>query len=337
MIVFFGTYLSKSKGTKGPSEFIANAIQNDQEVFLVSTATHPIIRLYQSLIVAMFRKMEMAILDVYSSRVLYQTVILAAILRIRNIKYISVLHGGGLVDSFPKQRKIITFLLQGSAKILTPSKMLQSFFKAQNFNTDYLPNPIQHQLFPYKQRIELNQSPKLLWIRAFSETYQPTLAIEALYYLHQQHVKATLTMIGPDLGLMQQTKELSKKLGLTAYITFAGQVPHNKLYAYMHESDLLLNTTRYESFGLAVAEAASTGLPCVSTMVGELPNIWTDNETIFFVEATPIGFGNRIKEICSNRELYLTTSLNCYQNALLFAPSNIIASWETLITKLKLN
>ncbi|MCU0441479.1 MAG: glycosyltransferase [Bacteroidia bacterium] len=337
MIVFFGTYLSKFNGTKGPSEFIASELGNADYVRLVSKSKQPLIRLYQSLVVALFQKMELAVLDVYSTRVIYQTAIVAAILKIRKIKYVSVLHGGGLIQAFPNRRKIITYLLQQSAQVVTPSKMLQSFFKAQKFNIDYLPNPIQHRLFPYKQRDFISNSPKLLWVRAFGEIYQPTIAIEALHHLHQQQMNATLTMVGPDLGLMAKMRILVEQLGLTKFVSFVGQCPQDQLYTYMHQSDLLLNTTKYESFGLAVAEAAATGLPCISTKVGELPNIWIDNVSIFFVEATPVAFSKKIIEICSNNQMYLKTTSNCYQNSQLFASSSIIANWKNITTTLKHN
>lgn len=92
-----------------------------------------------------------------------------------------------------------------------------------------------------------------------------SLALESFANLRKSGVNAVLVMAGEG-SEKEKLQNLSKKLGIADHIKFLGfQKDLSDLYI---SSDVLLATSLYEGFGMAVLEAAYFGLPIVSTDVG---------------------------------------------------------------------
>ena len=121
-------------------------------------------------------------------------------------------------------------------------------------------------------------------MRAFHDIYHPKLAIETVANLKLRHPDVHLTMIGPDQGTLPACRDRIRELGLEDHISILGYLPNTELNQYYSSHAVYLNTTRYESFGVALIEAGSCGIPCVSTSVGEIPYIWQDGVNILLAE-----------------------------------------------------
>src|SRR5690606_28294620 len=144
----------------------------------------------------------------------------------------------------------------------------------------YLPNTIDLTRFPYA-KIEIGvHSPRLLWVRAFADIYNPVLASRVLKTVLQYFPNALLTMIGPDKGVLSEVKSVVRDLGISSHVNFLLPIYNSLLYKYFHTHHVYLNTTGYESFGVAVLEAACCGLPVDSFDVGEIPYLWQNEESI---------------------------------------------------------
>lgn len=79
------------------------------------------------------------------------------------------------------------------------------------------------------------------------------------------HVKLVIAGSGP---LQDCLRERVDDLGLQAEVFFTGGLEHRQLLALMQCAQLLLAPSRYEGFGLVVAEAMAVGLPVATTAVG---------------------------------------------------------------------
>jgi len=138
-------------------------------------------------------------------------------------------------------------------------------------------------------------------------------------------------MIGPDKGLLEDTEELVKKLGIADKIVMKGRVPNEALYKYYQSHSVYLNTTAYESFGVAVLEAAACGIPVVSTRVGEIPYIWKEGEEMFMCEAEAVQMAEKVVEIFESSELANKFSLNAQKKAESFEWAVIKLKWINLL------
>jgi glycosyltransferase involved in cell wall biosynthesis len=61
--------------------------------------------------------------------------------------------------------------------------------------------------------------------------------------------------------------------GLDNRVAFAGEVGGDHIDAYYDAADVLVMPTRYEGYGMAVAEALARGLPVVSTATGAIGDL----------------------------------------------------------------
>jgi glycosyltransferase involved in cell wall biosynthesis len=138
-------------------------------------------------------------------------------------------------------------------------------------------------------------------------------------------------MVGPDNGVLNETLEIIDLLGLNSSVKIVGSVPNSELFNYYQTHGIYLNTTSYESFGVALIEAASCGIPIVSTNVGEIPYIWKDNYDILLSSFDSILFASRVKDILKDKELSEKLSFNARSLVQRFNWGNVNGQWEKLL------
>ncbi len=117
--------------------------------------------------------------------------------------------------------------------------------------------------------VKHSQHPKfktaLLWVGRFEKEKNPILALRALAYARGKGYDAGLTFVGSG-RLEKILKKQTHKLDLDEYVEFVGWV--QDLASYYANADILLVTSEYEGYGMALVEALSAGVPVLSTGVG---------------------------------------------------------------------
>ena len=68
-----------------------------------------------------------------------------------------------------------------------------------------------------------------------------------------------------------EAEERARALGVADAVDFAGSLPFPELVARYRSADLLVHPSRYEGFGLQIAEAMAAGLPVVCSDGGAVP------------------------------------------------------------------
>ena len=98
------------------------------------------------------------------------------------------------------------------------------------------------------------------------------------------------------------TSQLPPELGKN--VKFVGAVPHSEVVNYYHRSDLLVNPSFTEAFGMSLVEAMACKVPVVATLTGGMIEIIEGNQGGLLVE---VGDVNRmvdaISEIIENDKL----------------------------------
>lgn len=328
-IVFVGSHLSAQRGTKGISEKIAGLLSEEYYITLVSRYKNLVLRLLDIIWTLLIKRFDIVHIDVFSNKGFIYADIASVIAKMKKEPLVMTLHGGMLTEKYECEPQRVSTVLNRADVLQSPSLFLIEFFKKQGIEVEYMPNFIDIAHFPYgRNEVKPNS---LLWVRAFSPEYRPILAVETLHKLLQSYPDATLTMIGPDKGLQEQTKKLAQKLGIDNQVTFIGRVSNEKLYQYYQSHTVYLNTTAYESFGVAVLEAAACGIPIVSTKVGEIPYIWHEDEEILMSEAYADVMAERVIKIFSSSEVAEKLSKNAHEKAESFDWKHIKNKWINLI------
>lgn len=267
---------------------------------------------YDTIFVQMF-SLRAFILEQFTS-------LIAVVLKKR---FLPIIRGGAFAEFYNQDPKKVDRVLKRASVILTPSKFIQEFLVSKGYIVKYIPNFINTDLFPYKYEIRQN-SYKLLWVRAFNDIYNPELAIKAIEGIKQVFPNVKLTMIGPDQGTLERYRLMISSLGLEENIDIIGVVSNLELNTYYSNHDVYLNTTNYESFGVALIEAACSGIPIVSTDVGEIPYLWSHNHNILLSEkGNQEDFKNNILKLLNDEVLRLQLSKNAREFASSFDFNNM--------------
>ncbi len=96
-------------------------------------------------------------------------------------------------------------------------------------------------------------------LRAFSKVSQVNAGVD----LH-------LVGKGPEQTSIER---LAASLNISESVLFHGHIPHQKLPVIYREADIYVQSSRFESQGMAVLEAAACGTPPAGTATGILPDI----------------------------------------------------------------
>lgn len=331
-VLFIGNFLSRQRGTIGPMEGVISRLSNHIVVKKASVYDNKILKLADMLLKSLLYHYDIIHIDTYSTSALRFAYLCASIGKFRNKKVILNLRGGGLYRLYENsQKKIIKNLFSKATDIISPSMYLQDTFGREGFTVQYLPNTVDNTYFPY-HTVPIDNH-KLLWVRAFNATYQPWLAVKTLFEVRKKYPDATLTMIGPDKGLLTQTRELIEQLGLDESVEITGKVPNTELWQYYTTHNVYLNTTDTESFGVAVMEAASCGIPIVTTSVGELPYLWQNNENALLAESfDEKDFANNVIRLFEDKVLVEKLKTNARAKAEIFSWENVKDKWINLLS-----
>lgn len=332
-ILFVGNYLSLTHGSKAVSESIAEGLSNDQiSIMLTSRIENKYARFIQILYASVFYDYSIIHIDVFSGNSFLFARIAATVGKLRSKKIILTLHGGALYEYYTGREKLFGNLFR-DAYVQSPSMFLRDFFADRQLNVTYCPNPVFLSKFRFgRTHVKKNS---LLWVRAFSKEYNPHVPVMVLEKVLIDFSDATLTMIGPDRGLMNEVKDLIQKRGLEEKVSILGAVQNDQLSQYYQTHAVYLNTTSYESFGMGLLEAASCGIPMVSFNVGEIPRIWTDEKDILLCKPGDVEkMAAQTHRILINDSLGTKLSRGGRETSATFSWDIIKERWELLISRM---
>lgn len=278
-ILYIGNALSSKNATQTTIKNLTRLfIDEGFTVQVASSVKNKLFRLLHMLWTTLVssRKTDVVLIDTYSTTNFWYAVCVGGLCQILQKPYIPILHGGNLPHRIKNSPKISKFLFNRAKVNVAPSHYLLSIFQAAGFtNLAYIPNTIEIARYPYKERTVLQ--PKLLWVRSFSEIYNPLMALQALRELLKQYPKATLTMVGPKKDQSyEQCLAFAKAQQLP--VTFTGLLPKEKWISLAALHDIFISTTDFDNTPVSVIEAMALGLPVVSTNVGGMPFLIEDHK-----------------------------------------------------------
>lgn len=93
-------------------------------------------------------------------------------------------------------------------------------------------------------------------------------------------------IIGGDGPKMKILKEMRDKYNISDKVELLGSLPHSEVRNVLCRGHIFLNPSLTEAFCIAILEAASCGLLCVSTNVGGIPEVLPP-EMIYLAPARP--------------------------------------------------
>lgn len=99
-------------------------------------------------------------------------------------------------------------------------------------------------------------------------------------------------------------------------VTFHGQVDYNKIHKFYADSDVYINPSYYESFGMSNIESMACGTPVVTSRVGAVPEVVEHDRTGILVEpGDPAALADGIIKILDDSRLRKSITEAAYEKA----------------------
>ena len=190
-----------------------------------------------------------------------------------------------------------------------------------------IPNGVDEILF---KRIKNNKFKKennikgkiVLFFGRFNPTKGPDKLVEAFKGILKERKDITLVMIGPDEGIKEKVKEMSK-----AYhkIIIKDPIRDKKKVAEMYQAaDVYVLPSYREGLPLTLFEAMASELPIIASPVNGVPFEMKEPDNGYFVSYGDIkGLKYNILEILDNKEISKKMSLNNKEKAKDYTWNNI--------------
>ena len=332
-ILYIGNHLSAKGKTETTIETLSKSLKLEGfRVIVSSSKNNKLFRLFDMLfaIVKYSKKADYVLIDTYSTSNFYYAFLCSQLCRVFDLKYIPILHGGNLPNRLKNSNQLSNAIFKNAHINVAPSAYIQSEFKKQGItNVVCIPNAIPIEKYPFKQRTF--NTVNLLWVRSFSEIYNPLLAIKILKGLLDDGIKSTLCMVGPDNdGSLKKAKKYAEELGVE--VTFTGKLLKNEWIELSRDFNFFINTTNFDNMPVSVIEAMALGLPVISTNVGGLPFlIENGKEGVLVSPNNPEEFVLAIKSMLSNKENTCNLALNARKKVDNFDWQLVKKQWVRLL------
>lgn len=333
-VLYIGNKLSSSKTNPTTHSALEEGLTSEgYKVISASPLKNKFLRLAHMKL-AFFRNYREAshiLIDVYSTQNFWYAVLMGMLSHFFSKKYIPILHGGDLKNRFRQSPKATAKLLGNAHRIISPSVYLKTEVENLGFShVQYIPNPLRLNKYHFKKREIL--LPKLLWVRAFDEIYNPLLALKTLKELTKIYPEAELCMVGPDKdGSLSACRKYASKHNLN--VKFTGKLKKKEWIRLSTDYYIFLNTSDIDNTPVSVIEAMALGLPVISTNVGGIPYLIDDTVNGMLVPPNdPERMKEKIQLLIENPNLAGSLSLNGRAKTAEFDWELIKLEWRKFLT-----
>ena len=363
-LLMVSAFLPHTDGSHSVAQDLANRLANESEsVICTSSFRSGLLRTLDILTTAFRRRRDydLAIVGLYSGKAFLWGEAVSWLLKKLGKPFVISLHGGALPEFAKRHPRRIARTLSKAAAVTAPSNYLLELmrpYRPDKKDILLLPNPIE--LSRYEFRLRAEAQPKMVWLRAFHQIYNPELAVKVAAEL-QHSIQPVLTMIGPDKGdgSRQQTelaaktlfsptkaheedtkegKEGSPSLGEPSCafvgepVLFVGGVANSEVPMWLNRGDIFLNTTNVDNTPVSVIEAMACGLVVISTNVGGLPYLLTDGEDALLVPPDDAeAMAAAVRRVLTEPGLAERLSANARRKAESFDWANVLPMWRKLL------
>lgn len=168
-----------------------------------------------------------------------------------------------------------------------------------------------------KNKVINNTAPKIIYVGYLRKAKGVETVINAFFLLLHNFPKAELSIVGSG-DFEEELKQIVHNKNIR-YVTFLGHIDQRKKLNYLLRiHDIFCFASLSEGSPRVILEAMANGLNVISTPVGALPHIFTENEHILFSGFNnPEMFRAKLEELILNPEIaqiIRTAAYNKVQN-----------------------
>ena len=334
-LLYFGNKTSSYKASKSMLETLEPLFGEFATVHSASHHKNQLLRLL-SMITLFFRKGRTAdylLVDVYSTRAYMYAQTIALLAQIFKKKYIFILHGGNLPQRFLSHEQSMRKTFLKAHAIVAPSNYLKHFFDQQGIPTHYIPNIIELNNYPFKQRTHF--APTFLSLRGFDSPYNPIMTLKAIQLLSNDFPGLKLYFVGAktethyeDIIQFIAVNKMEKQVEILP------KMPKSEWIKLSERADFMLSNPVIDNTPVSIIEGMALGLVIISTNVGGVPFLVEENKDAFLVPSNDHeALAAKMKEALSQPEICLEMVQTARKKAGSFDWTVVKNEWKQLLSK----
>lgn len=230
---------------------------------------------------------------------------------------------GSDVMKFPNKNFVAKSILKYNFK--KADLLCATSFTIQDYINQVIKTPVTvipfgidiEEFSPKKVESLFNESDFVLAsIKPLESLYNINILIKAFAKLLPKYNNLKLLIIGEGSEQIA-LNQLCKELGIFEKVIFTGRVPFKEISRYYNMTDVLVNISEYESFGVSVVEAMACGTPVVVTNVGGLKEVVKDDSVGLKVNIGDVDdTANAIEKLITDKNIYEQIAVNARKYAI---------------------
>lgn len=274
---------------------------------------------------------NVAIVQFYSGNSFIWQYIASVIAKLLGKNLVFTVHGGGVPAKLKSKSSSRYLQLLKKADLITvPSRYLQNELGGFGLKTILIENIIDLRQYQFQDKKSIG--PRLLWMRAFSDIYNPLMAVRVVNVLRNKYPEVKMIMGGPDLGMLSATKQLIHELTLGNNIELTGFMDMEMKQQYASACDIYISTNKIDNAPVTFLEMWAMGLPVISTNVGGVPYLVENKQTGIIVNDDDYNqMADAIESLIENKENTLAIIKNARIKAALYDEAPVLQKWEATL------
>jgi glycosyltransferase involved in cell wall biosynthesis len=252
---------------------------------------------------------------------IYRKSIFLFMCQLLGCKVIFHLHGSEFAQVYQSSsfiyQSLVRYILNKSDNVFVLSAYWKTYVETLSVNAKIqvisnFPSPIFETLYDTR-KYDKKLITELLFLGKIGQRKGIYDLIEAVELLKSKCIKGFHINVGGN-GEVDKLREMVKQKNLTEYFNVIGWVTGERKYQLLKECDLLLLPSHNEGLPIAILEALSAGLAVLSTNVGGIPDVISDERYGILVEpGQPGALADAISKYLCTDGLIETVARNARQ------------------------
>lgn len=243
-----------------------------------------------------------------------------------NMKKVIVTEHGSYYGYNNLYKKLKRFLYPKCKYIVSPTSMDYEIYKSQNCNAFYIPNPLSF----FDERFSDLDQKTVINIGRFTSDKRQDLLLDIWQSISLRHMDWKLKLVG--LGELKE-QLLQKVINYNLHDSVEVVDPVKEVESLFLNSSIFAFTSKYEGFGMVLAEAMACGVPCICFDVPSGPrDIIKNNIDGFLIDCDNMQeYVNKLDLLITNNHMRIEMGKNAKQNIQRFLDIKIEEKWNKLL------